>query len=155
VDVGTNGGAAWARPGTPPGRSDTALVTSYAFNAAGWVETITDPRGIVSKTFYDALARTTKAVENYTDGVPTDSTNKTTEFTYDGSNHVRTVQADLPGGALQKTAFVYGVTTPGSGLNSNDVLAAVQRPDPSTGQPSGAYAETYTVSALGQVRTYT
>src|SRR5262249_31726154 len=33
VDVGTNGGTAWTRPGSVPSRSDTVLVTSTAYNA--------------------------------------------------------------------------------------------------------------------------
>ncbi len=36
VDVGTNGGTAYARPSTVPAPSDTALVTSTVYNAAGW-----------------------------------------------------------------------------------------------------------------------
>ncbi len=35
--------------------------TTTAYNAAGWVDTVTDPRGIQSKTFYDNLGRTTKS----------------------------------------------------------------------------------------------
>src|SRR5207248_2376667 len=40
-----------------------------------------------------------------------------------------------------------------SDVNSNDVLAAVQYPDPSTGNPSSAQQETYTVNALAQRKT--
>ncbi len=57
VDVGTNGGSAYTRPGSVPSRSDTVLVTEYAYNAAGWAETTTDPRGLVGKTYYDAADR--------------------------------------------------------------------------------------------------
>src|SRR5262249_9795979 len=39
VDVGTNGGTAWARPGSVPSRSDTVLVTSYSY-AADAVQTV-------------------------------------------------------------------------------------------------------------------
>jgi hypothetical protein len=73
VDVGTNGGTAWTRPATPPAASDTVLVTSTAYNAAGWVDTVTDPRGIQSKTFYDNLGRRTKSVAAY-DGGPSPTT---------------------------------------------------------------------------------
>src|SRR5262249_30379158 len=63
-----------------------------------------------------------------------------------------TVQADEPGGAYQQTKYVYGVTTSGgSALNSNDLLAAVQHPDPSTGNPSSSQQDSYQVNALGQV----
>src|SRR5262249_3370550 len=36
ANVGTNGGTAYTRPSTVPARSDTVLVTSQIYNAAGW-----------------------------------------------------------------------------------------------------------------------
>src|SRR5205085_1044735 len=42
-------------------------------------------------------------------------------------------------------------TASGSAITSNDVLAAVQHPDPSTGQASAAQQDSETVNALGQV----
>jgi RHS repeat-associated protein len=151
VDVGTNGGAAWTRPATAPTPSDTALVTSYVYNAAGWVQDSTDPRGIDARTLYDNLGRTTKSISNYTGNPETTSSDVTIEYTYDGDNHVQTVQADEPGGAYQRTQYVYGVTTAsGSGINSNDILAAVQHPDPTTGNPSSSQQDIYLVNALGQ-----
>ncbi|MCI0460726.1 MAG: SBBP repeat-containing protein, partial [Gemmataceae bacterium] len=137
VDVGTNVGAAWARLSTPPDRSDTVLVVSYTYNDAGWLDSETNPRGIVSKIYYDALGREIKTIEAYTDGTPTDTTNKTTEFTYNAEGEVLTVKAVLPGGNYQTTQFVYGVTTAaGSDINSNDLLAEVRWPDKSTGAPA-------------------
>ena len=77
--------------------------------------------------------------------------NKTTEYTYNGNNNVLTVKADLPGGAYETTGYVYGVSTAtGSGLNSNNVLAATQYPDKTTGNPSSSQQETYTVNGLGE-----
>ncbi len=49
VDVGTNGGTAWTRPDDVPSRSDDVLVTSYSYNAAGLVQDVTDPMGIVTR----------------------------------------------------------------------------------------------------------
>jgi YD repeat-containing protein len=156
VDVGTNGGSAYTRPSSVPTGSATVLVSSTAYNAAGWVDTTTDPRGIVTKDYYDNLGRVTKTIEDYTDGTVTNNTNKTTEYTYDGDGHTLTVQADLVSGAYEKTQFVYGVTTAGgSGLNSNDILAAEKYPDPSSGNPSTTSQETYTANALGQRLTVT
>jgi RHS repeat-associated protein len=156
VDVGTNGGTAWTRPATAPAPSDTVLVTQYAYNAAGWQDTVTDPRGLVSKSFYDNLGQVTKAVEAYDGGAQTNTTNKTTEFTYDGDGNLLTLQADQPGGAFQRTQYVYGVTTAsGSTVNSNDLLASVQYPDPSIGLPSSSFKETFTVNALEQPLTGT
>ena len=34
VDVGTNGGSSYARPGSAPSRSDTVLVSSYGYDDA-------------------------------------------------------------------------------------------------------------------------
>src|SRR5207248_1160450 len=83
VDVGTNGGLTWTRPSTIPTASDTALVSTVAYNAAGWVQDTVDPRGIDSRVSYDNLGRTTQTIEAYTNGTPTTTTNKTTNFTYD------------------------------------------------------------------------
>jgi len=52
---------------------NTVLVTSTAYTAAGWVDTVTDPRGLVTKTFEDNLGRTTKTVEAYDGGSQTNS----------------------------------------------------------------------------------
>jgi RHS repeat-associated protein len=156
VNVGTNGGSAYTRPSSPPTGSATVLVTSYSYNAAGWLDTTTDPRGIASRTFYDNLGRVVKTVQDYTTGTPTSSSDKTTEYTYDGDGNVLTVQADQPGGAYEQTQYVYGVTTAGgSTINSNDLLAAVKYPDKTTGVASSSSEETYTVNALNQPLTYT
>jgi RHS repeat-associated protein len=143
VNVGTNGGTAYARPTTVPDRSDTVLVTHTDYNAAGWAGAVTDPRGLVSQTSYDLLGRVTQTVEDFSgDGTPTDSTNQTTAYTYDGAGHVLTLTAVLPAGATQTTQYVYGVT---GTINSNDLLAATV--DPDNGLPR---TESYTYDALGE-----
>ncbi len=100
VDVGTNGGTAWTRPDDVPSRSDDVLVTSYSYNVAGLVEDVTDPMGIVSRTEYDALGRTVETIANYTGSAETADSDVATQYTYDGDNHVLTVTADEPGGAV-------------------------------------------------------
>ncbi|MFL5245944.1 MAG: RHS repeat domain-containing protein [Gemmataceae bacterium] len=156
VDVGTNAGSAWTRPATIPSASDTALVNLVTYNAAGWVDTTTDPRGVAAKDLYDNLGRTIKTIEAYDGGSQTTTTNKTTEFAYDGDNHLTSLQADQPGGAYEKTAYVYGVTTGGgSDLYSTDILASTQYPDKTTGAPSSSEAELYSVNALGETKTLT
>jgi RHS repeat-associated protein len=159
VDVGTNGGTAYTRPNTPPARSDTALVTDYVYDAAGRVQDVVDPRGLKTRTLYDALGRTTTTIQNYTNGVPTNNTNGTTNYTFDGDNHVLTQTAVQPAGTpSQTTEYVYGVTmTDGSAIHSNDLLAATIYPDPTTGQPSSNPNQhvTYTYNALGQVTSMT
>src|SRR5262249_1761404 len=76
VNVGTNGGSAYTRPSSVPSRSDTVLVSSLGYNSAGWVESSTDPRGIVSKQYYDNLGRTTKTIQAYVDGTPSTNDDK-------------------------------------------------------------------------------
>jgi RHS repeat-associated protein len=156
VDVGTNGGSAYTRPSTVPSASDTTLVTLYGYSSAGWVNSITDPRGIVEQKSYDNLGELTQTIEDYTNGTPTATSNKTTNYTFDGDGHMLTLQAVEPAGASQTTKWIYGVTTTGgSDVNTNDILATVQYPDPSTGNPSSSYQESYTANALGDTKTYT
>src|SRR5206468_2112021 len=130
VDVGTYGGSSYSRPASAPARSDTALVTSYTYDAAGNNDSIIDPRSITTKYTHDALGRLTKMVENYIDGVPTDSSNRTTSYTYNGDDELTSQTAVMPSGQTsQTTQYVYGVTTAsGSAINSNDLLAAVLYP---------------------------
>jgi YD repeat-containing protein len=159
VDVGTNGGTPWVRPTSVPDRSDTMLVTSYSYNPAGWVQDTVDPAGIDTRTLYDTLGRITESIVAYTDGVPTNETNQTTAYTYDGDGNTLTVTVVEPSGTpSQTTQYLYGVTTAGgSAINSNDLLAATLYPDPTTGQPSSSPSEeeTYTYNALGQVTSIT
>jgi YD repeat-containing protein len=155
VNAGTNGGTAWTQPSSVPASSATLLVTQYVYNAAGLVQDTFDPLGIDDRTLYDNLGRTTQTIQDYTGGTPGTENDITTEYGYDGNNNVTYVQADEPGGSYQKTAYVYGVTTAGgSGVNSNDILSAIQHPDPSTGQPSSSQQDSYLVNALGQVVQY-
>jgi hypothetical protein len=53
----------------------------------------------------------TKTVQDYTNGTPTNSSENTTQYSYDGSSHMLTSQADLVSGAYEKTQWSYGVTT--------------------------------------------
>ncbi|MBX9583069.1 MAG: hypothetical protein K2X87_22410, partial [Gemmataceae bacterium] len=156
ADVGTNGGSAWTRPGSAPSRSDTVLVTSTAYDAAGRPQDVTDPKAVVTRTSYDALGRTTKVVGNYVNGTVSDADDLTTEYAYNGAGRT-SLTAKLTGGGVQTTQWVYGVTDGGggSGVNSNDVVGAVRWPDPSTGAASSSQQETVTVNALGQTATST
>jgi RHS repeat-associated protein len=131
-------------------------VTTCGSHAAGWVQDVIDPLGLDTRTLYDALGRTTETIDNYTGNPETATSDVATQYTYDGDNHVLTVTADEPGGAYQTTQYVYGVTTAtGSNINSNDILAAVEHPDPTTGNPSTSQEDVYTTNALGQVTQYT
>jgi RHS repeat-associated protein len=120
----------------------------------GRIQQTTDPRGIVSKTDYDLLDRTVRAILAYSSFVPGDNSDLTTEYTYDGGGHQLTITADMANAAFETTQYVYGVSaSAGSDFNSNDILAAMKYPDPSTGNPSSSQQETYTVNALGEMKT--
>ncbi|HKB01509.1 MAG TPA: hypothetical protein VKD90_04775, partial [Gemmataceae bacterium] len=151
VDVGTNGGSAWTRPATAPAGSDTVLVTAFAYHAAGWQDTVTDPKGRVAKTTYDALGGVTKTIENYIDGVPSDTDDKTIVYGFDSFGRPTTVTALLTGGQ-QVTESVYGgvTTANGHGLNSNDLAAEVRHPDATTGASSASVRELVLFNALAQ-----
>ncbi len=151
VNVGTNGGSAYTRPGSVPSRSDTVLVTDFGYNSAGWTETVTNPRALV-KTYYDLAGRTTKTIENYVDGTVGDDNDKTVEYTYNGLNQMLTLKAQLTGGGYQETAWVYGITSP---IVSNDVLKEMRYPDTSTGAASSSEKDSFTYNQLGQVLTKT
>jgi len=82
-----------SRPSSAPASSDTVLVTSYAYNTAGRLETVTDPKGIVTKSSYDDLGRTVKVVEDYAEsGSPL---LRTTLTGYDGLSNVTQLVADI------------------------------------------------------------
>jgi RHS repeat-associated protein len=150
VDVGTNGGGAFTRPATPPARSDTALVTSYSFDAAGRLLDTTDPRGVVNRTLSDALGRTTATIANFTGGAPGTQADVTTRFTFDSAGRLASRTAVQPAGTpSQVTGYMYGVSlATGSALVSNDELAETRYPDPVTGLASATDRDTYSVNAV-------
>jgi RHS repeat-associated protein len=153
VNVGTNGGSAYTRPSSAPSPSGTVLVTSTGYNDAGWVSSTIDPLGIETRTTYDNLGRTKQTIENYGDGSPSAEDDKTTQFTYDGDNHLLTYTLLLPSSGQQTTQYNYGVST--STIYSNDLLASVYHPDLSTGAASSSQADTYTYDALGETTGFT
>ena len=173
VNVGTNGGTAWTRLAySALARSSTELLTTYVYDSAGNLEFETDPNDLTTGYAYDLLNRTIATVADWTDSLvgpvstgslptPTDSTNQTTEYTYDGDNHVTRITAVMPlGETSQVTHYVYGVTTgQGSNLDDNDLLYQVQYPDPVSGTNTsiGTYnqSEKYTYNAIGEQKTYT
>jgi RHS repeat-associated protein len=137
--------------GSSPGVSVVAL---SAGGDDGRVADTVDPNGIDSRSYCDALGRTTEMVENFTDGVLTDSSNTTTSYTYNAVGQTSLSAWSTSG--FETTASVYGVSTAtGSGINSNDVVSTTEEPDPTTSQPSSTYATTVTVDALGDVTTST
>jgi RHS repeat-associated protein len=149
VNVGTNGGSAYTRPSSVPARSDTVLVTSYTYDDAGRLQDVTDPKGLITRSEYDALGRTTATIEAYTDGVPSDDDDRITRYTYDGNGNILSLTADLPTGQTdQTTTYTYGVGS-GSNIFSNDLLAKVTYPDVDSDGATGD-EELFTYNTLGQ-----
>jgi len=137
-----------------PSSSATLLVTTYAYTyyAAGLYVETHDPMGIDTHSNYDNLGRLARIIQNYTGQAETTESDVSTNYYYDGNNNLTYVDANQPGGAYEQTRYVYGVTTAsGSGVNSNDILSAIQHPDPSTGHPSSSQQDRYLANALGQV----
>jgi RHS repeat-associated protein len=157
VNVGTNGGVTYARPTTVPGRSDTVLVTTYDYDSAGRVQDVTDPRGIITRTLYDLLGRTTASILNYTGGAPGTQTDVTTTFQFDSSGRLNSRTAVQPAGtASQVTGYVYGTSLiSGSTFASNDLMAETRYPDRITGLPSTTDRDVYTSNALGERTSFT
>jgi RHS repeat-associated protein len=167
VDVGTYGGSSYARPSSVPARSSTTVVTSYDYNAAGWVEFTTDPKGFKARTLYDAAGRLTRTTEAYNSGVgggePTSANtgvNRRTDYTYTAIDQVKTLTAVLPdpgtvGGsnyAVQTTQYDYAAAGGPSSVYSNDFLTAIHYPNKTTGAASLADADTkyFYVNTLGE-----
>jgi len=138
--------------GTSPG---VAIATISAGGDAGQAFAVTDPLGLVTRTYSDAMGRTTQTVEDFTDGEITDETNKTTGYTYNSAG-MTSLTAYETGGGGETTAYVYGVTTgDDSIIDDNDIVAATEWPDPTTGVASDAQEDMTTVDALGETTTST
>jgi RHS repeat-associated protein len=160
VNYGTNGGTSMSsRPTDPPSRSTTPSapqVTSYTYTPEGYVDTATDPRGIVAKKYYDELGNVTKTIANFqADGTPSadaPDVNQTTELTYNSDNQLVDQTAVNPGGVNQTTRNLYGPSGPNQ---DKGLLLAVQYPDLATGQPSSSQQVTYTYNSDGTVATMT
>jgi RHS repeat-associated protein len=160
---GTLGGAGTSAISlTAPARSGTVLVSSIGYNSSGWIDTTTDAKGLVNKSYYDMMGRKTRTVSAFVDpgtnALQTFSDhNQITDYTYDGTGHVLTQKAWVnnngTNNVFQTTQWVYGITTSGgSGLNSNDILQKVQYPDTSAGTPGtlSQFIESYKYDALGE-----
>ncbi len=138
------------------------VAVTYAATAgdAGRVQTVTDPRGIATKTDDDLLGRTTRTVAAFNVN-PTFSNNwnQVTEYAYDGDNHVVLMTAYPGDGTFQQTQYVYNIqnTLLSGFISSYDLLSQVNYPDKTTGRPSTnpADQEFYQYDNLGEVRSMT
>jgi len=130
------------------------LVTADAYDAAGNVDVVTDPRGIQSLYTFDMLGRQTVVVLGHTvSSTPVASIDQTTDYSYDANGYLLTLTADNPSSVNQTTQYVYGVgTTALTDLFSNDLIQKVKYPDPSTGDPSSSASDqvSYTYDLQGE-----
>jgi YD repeat-containing protein len=134
-----------------------SVITQSRGGDSGRTQTMTDPRGLISKTDYDLRGQTLRTTANFLAFEPTDGSDAQTELTYDGSGQVLTRTAKLANSTLEKTKYAYGVTRDSSCntnanncLNSNDLLASIHYPGGSV-----IANETCAYNALGQTKTKT
>ncbi len=157
ASYGTNGGSDFTRASTVPDRSDTILVTTYAFNPVGTLLSITDPEDLETQYEYDDLGRQTAVINNYVDGSPSSSTGDDdifTRYVYDDGLRIK-LWVDIDGDDVedaedQVTTYTYGVSaddTPGpSKFDSGRLLRQIKYPDSSGGTDVVLFA----YNALGQ-----
>jgi YD repeat-containing protein len=165
VAFGTYGGSDFDRDDvgfdSPPARSDTALRTTYTYNDEGTLQQVTDPKGIITRTVYDDMGRTTAVIRNYVNGAPSTPAATATDdlhTRYEYTDGLQTkvwvdVNADNyeDAGVDQVTEYTYGTTKGTSAGDSNistgHLLQKVTYPD----STSGTDVVTYAYNALGQL----
>jgi len=156
VDFGTHGGTTFTYPSGGAPRynfdgNDEYLITDYTYDAAGNNDTITDPRGIVTKKEYDNLGRIEKQITAYTDGNPHDYSDQTIIYGYNGLDQQTSVTNLLPNGTgspkQHTTTYVYGV------IGNNDLLSVIKLPNGDSGQSGGSVSveQSFLYNSLGEV----
>lgn len=163
AQLGTNGGSTYTY-GSVPTRSDTALVTTYAYDTAGRVQDMTDPRGKVARTLYDSLGRSTTKIANWTGAsVPITTPNRDTDL-YTRMEFTKGLQTklwvDLDGDNTidsddQVTEYTFGTTKgstfPDSLIATGHLLREAVYPPQSSGQSPTDRRVRYAYNAQGQV----
>ncbi|HDZ22408.1 hypothetical protein LCGC14_0409330 [marine sediment metagenome] len=139
-------------PGSAPAQSgaNDKIITAYAYDDAGRMETVTDNMGAVTKSYYDDLGRTTYVVENYlaNNGTTYWTTDpsapasragdecRVTAYTYNAAGQILTITALDPaadGNTTsddQTTTYTYGACST-SAQKRKDYLLSIEYPDDS------------------------
>ncbi|MFD0893559.1 RHS repeat-associated core domain-containing protein [Luteolibacter ambystomatis] len=117
-DYGTNGGGSWSRSQTTPLRSDTVLVTSTLYDAAGNTTVLTNAAGISNSRVYDDAGRLITTVEN-----DASFGFRATHYEYTDDGWLTKLKCENPDTGLQITEWVRGVSiAQGSSINSNRLV---------------------------------
>ncbi|MCC6675503.1 MAG: RHS repeat protein [Phycisphaerales bacterium] len=154
-DASTSTGTFTRTALSAPARSDTVLVTTSVYNTDGTLQSVTDPKALVTRYEYDALGRKTKQINNYVDGTPSADTDQTVAYAYtDGL--LTSLTADMPAGTNdQVTTYVYGVTKGASAgdskISSGNLLLKAIYPEQSGGQAEADKRVMFAYNAQGQV----
>jgi len=149
----SGGPTSFDRGGTAnaPSRSDTALRTTYTYNADGETATATDPRDVKATYEYDPMGRLVLQVANDTVASPGAGNDVYTRVTYGKASDTTwedTVWSDVDGDGTmdvaddQVTTYQYGATATGDGGASTtvgDLLNQVAYPDTSGSSDVVAY----------------
>lgn len=157
ADYGTNSGTALSRPSTTPARSDTCLVTSMQFNAAGNVVSLTDPAAKLTCFSFDTVPREISRIINCTAATsssssssggcaPSADTNVTVLTAYNADGQIAAITAINPFTNDQVTQFVYETTLTNSAIASNLLKSSEILPD----SISGSDRITWTYNRQGQ-----
>jgi YD repeat-containing protein len=114
ANYGTNGGT--APPATQAIRVasdgwDLSLVTTYGYSNAGYMDDVTDPRGIQTKQFFDAVGRVEQTIQGYTGQAfqwspNASANNQITTYLYDQDGRIRfqnVKTANASGGTVSNT----------------------------------------------------
>ena len=107
ANYGTNNSDGWKDNSTAPSygasapsRSDTVLVTTYAYDTAGRQNSVTDPKAYITASVFDDLGRVTRKDED--DG---GADERITLYAYNGLGSLATITADVS--TDQVTAYMY------------------------------------------------
>jgi hypothetical protein len=145
ADYGTNGIPdpwSWTRPDLIPATSSTVLVSRYAHEITGELESVTVPSGTsgtqVTRREYDQAGRLIRLLENYLSGQSGPDKNKTTEFEYTADGNLKKLRAKSTTPGDQVTEWIYGTTLTDSDVASNALVRQKIYPD-STGASDRVY----------------
>ena len=142
--IGTNDyGATDDDPGNSGAGGNTMVkISSFTYDADGYMDTSTDALGVVTHYTYDWRGRTTKVCQNYQDGTHDGGDDSdedvTTEYEYDNLNR-RIEETDVLGNV---TSYAY---------DNLDRLYRVTQPDPDGGGPLGSPVTNYYYDDAGNL----